>query len=61
MPIEEILKISQGLLTPVIAIVATYIAWRQWKVTNAPFMPPHTDSELGHKPGFSLHTPNRRA
>jgi hypothetical protein len=25
MPTEEILKISQGLLTPVIGIVATYI------------------------------------
>lgn len=29
MPIEEILKISQGLLTPIIGIVATYIAWQQ--------------------------------
>jgi hypothetical protein len=34
MPIDEILKISQGLLTPVIGIIATYIAWRQWKTNH---------------------------
>jgi hypothetical protein len=34
MPFEEILKISQGLLTPVIAIVATYVAWQQWKTNR---------------------------
>lgn len=30
----EILQISQGLLTPVIAIVATYIAYQQWKTNQ---------------------------
>jgi hypothetical protein len=34
MSIDEILKISQGLLTPVIGIVATYIAWQQWKTNQ---------------------------
>src|SRR5262245_66272538 len=34
MPNEEILKILQGLLTPVIGIVATYIAWQQWKTNR---------------------------
>jgi hypothetical protein len=34
MPIEEILKILQGLLTPVIAIVVTYVAWQQWKTNR---------------------------
>lgn len=34
MSIDEILKILQGLLTPVIAIVATYIAWQQWKTNQ---------------------------
>ncbi|MGE0882757.1 MAG: hypothetical protein AB7P14_04385 [Blastocatellales bacterium] len=34
MVIDEILKISQGLLTPVIGIIATYIAWQQWKTNK---------------------------
>jgi hypothetical protein len=34
MPIEEILKILQGLLTPVIGIVAIFIAWQQWKTNR---------------------------
>jgi hypothetical protein len=34
MTIEEILKILQGLLTPVIGIVATYVAWQQWKTNR---------------------------
>ena len=34
MSIDEILKISQGLLTPVIGIVATYIAWQQWRTNQ---------------------------
>lgn len=31
---DEFLKISQGLLTPVVAIIATYIAWQQWKTNR---------------------------
>lgn len=31
---DELLKISQGLLTPLIAIVASYIAWQQWKTNK---------------------------
>lgn len=34
MYIDEILKISQGLLTPIIAIITTYIAWQQWKLNR---------------------------
>jgi len=34
MCIEEIIKLSQSLLTPLIAIVATYIAWQQWKTNK---------------------------
>jgi endonuclease V-like protein UPF0215 family len=34
MCIAELAELSKALLTPVIAIVATYIAWQQWK-TNA--------------------------
>ena len=31
---NEILEISKALLTPLIAIVATYIAWQQWKTNQ---------------------------
>jgi hypothetical protein len=34
MTIDEVLRISQGLLTPVIAAVATYIAWQQWRTNQ---------------------------
>ena len=34
MCMEQVLDISKGLLTPVIAIVATYIAWQQWKTNQ---------------------------
>ncbi len=34
MCIEEIASLSQALLTPIIAIVATYIAWQQWKTNK---------------------------
>jgi hypothetical protein len=32
--VEHIFEISKGLLTPVIAIVATYVAWQQWKTNQ---------------------------
>jgi len=32
--VADVLQISQGLLTPVIAIVATYIAYQQWKTNQ---------------------------
>jgi hypothetical protein len=31
---EQILEISKALLTPLIAIVATYIAWQQWRTNK---------------------------
>lgn len=34
MCIEQFVEISKALLTPIIAIVATYIAWQQWKTNQ---------------------------
>ena len=34
MCMTEIAELSKALLTPVIAIVATYIAWQQWKTNQ---------------------------
>jgi uncharacterized ubiquitin-like protein YukD len=34
MCIDEIVRLSQALLTPLIAIVATYIAWQQWRTNK---------------------------
>lgn len=31
---EQIIEISKALLTPVIAIIATYIAWQQWQTNR---------------------------
>jgi len=31
---EQLIEISKSLLTPLIAIVATYIAWQQWKTNR---------------------------
>lgn len=37
MCMSEIAELSKALLTPVIAIVATYIAWQQWKTNRLKF------------------------
>lgn len=34
MCIDQVVEVSKGLLTPLIAIVATYIAWQQWKTNR---------------------------
>ena len=34
MCIEQLVEISKGLLTPFIAMVATYIAWQQWQTNR---------------------------
>jgi len=34
MCVEQLIEISKSLLTPLIAIVATYIAWQQWKTNQ---------------------------
>ncbi len=34
MCINQMIEISKGLLTPIIAVIATYIAWQQWKVNK---------------------------
>ena len=31
---EQVIEISKALLTPIIAIVATYVAWQQWKTNQ---------------------------
>lgn len=34
MCLDDIIRISTALLTPVIAVVATYIAWQQWQTNK---------------------------
>jgi len=34
MCVEQIIEISTALLTPVIAVIATYIAWQQWQTNK---------------------------
>ena len=34
MCVEQIIEVSKALLTPLIAIVATYIAWQQWQTNR---------------------------
>lgn len=34
MCVEQLIEIFEALLTPVIAMVATYIAWQQWKTNQ---------------------------
>lgn len=34
MCVEQLIEISKALLTPAIAIIATYIAWQQWKTNQ---------------------------
>ena len=34
MTVDEAIRLFQGLLTPVIAAVAVYIAWQQWKTNQ---------------------------
>jgi hypothetical protein len=31
---DQLINISKALLTPLIAIIATYIAWQQWKTNQ---------------------------
>lgn len=34
MTVEQIVDIAKALLTPIIAIIAVYIAWQQWKTNQ---------------------------
>ena len=34
MCLEQVIEVSKALLTPVIAMIATYIAWQQWKTNQ---------------------------
>lgn len=42
----QIAKISQALLTPLIAVVATYIAWQQWRTNRQKLMLDRYDRRL---------------
>lgn len=46
MTIEQFIEISKGLLTPLIAFVATYIAWQQWKTNQQKFILDRYDRRL---------------
>jgi|SRR5882672_5537469 len=43
---EQILEISKALLTPLIAIVATYIAWQQWRTNKQKLLLERYDRRL---------------
>ncbi|MEQ1816116.1 MAG: hypothetical protein ABL861_06545 [Nitrosomonas sp.] len=46
MCIERIIEISQALLTPLIAVVATYIAYQQWQTNKQKLMLERYDRRL---------------
>jgi hypothetical protein len=46
MCIDAIIRVSSGLLTPLIAIVATYIAWQQWKTNQRKLVMDRYDRRL---------------
>lgn len=46
MTIDQVLEISKGLLTPLIAIVATYVAWQQWQTNKVKLMLDRYDRRL---------------
>jgi len=46
MCIEDIAKLSSALLTPLIAVVATYIAWQQWKANRQKLVMDRYDRRL---------------
>ncbi|MDS4031964.1 MAG: hypothetical protein RKO66_18110 [Candidatus Contendobacter sp.] len=43
---DQIIEISKGLLTPLIACVATYIAWQQWQTNKQKFVLDRYDRRL---------------
>lgn len=46
MCIEQVIEVSKGLLTPLIAIVATYVAWQQWQTNRLKFILDRYDRRL---------------
>ncbi|MDP3515507.1 MAG: hypothetical protein Q8S20_22410, partial [Sulfuritalea sp.] len=40
------IEVSKGLLTPLIAIVATYVAWQQWQTNRLKFILDRYDRRL---------------
>lgn len=46
MSIDEGIRLCSGLLTPLIAIVATYVAWQQWKTNQRKLVMERYDRRL---------------
>jgi hypothetical protein len=46
MCIEQVIEVSKGLLTPLIAIVTTYVAWQQWQTNRRKFILDRYDRRL---------------
>lgn len=46
MCVQELIRISTALLTPLIAIVTTYIAWQQWKTNRQKLVMDRYDRRL---------------
>lgn len=46
MTFEHIVEISKALLTPIIAVVATYIAWQQWRTNRQKLLLDRYDRRL---------------
>lgn len=46
MCIDTVMRVSSALLTPLIAIVATYIAWQQWKTNQRKLVMDRYDRRL---------------
>jgi hypothetical protein len=46
MCVEDIVKLSGALLTPLIAVVAAYIAWQQWKTNRQKLVMDRYDRRL---------------
>ena len=46
MSIEQFIRIASALLTPLIAVVATYIAWQQWRTNQQRFVMDRYDRRI---------------
>lgn len=46
MSVEQVIEILKALLTPVIAVVATYIAWQQWRTNQQKLLLDRYDRRL---------------
>jgi predicted negative regulator of RcsB-dependent stress response len=46
MCLEQLIRVGSALLTPLILIVATYIAWQQWKTNRQKLVMDHYERRL---------------